>query len=587
MAKVKSIKIVKKKETTYTLQVADNHNYFVEDILVKNSEKPLVDLGVCGLASANMAKVPATRSPKFKPYIQDLAESMVRFMDNVVEYELENKHKSPLEQQYAVIKRLREIGIGVTNIHQWLYDQGFAYDSPEGSNAIEKFFKWFFYFCFTASVDLAKERGACPAWQMKSKNRKRMESIETPFLTQIFETFPELREMWYEIGLRNSALLSIAPTGSLSMTFRDECLSWGIEPTIAWCYWRKTRALTGNEYECYFVVPDAVKKIVLDEMDKKFKPGSKEAIASGASVERKLITDFPGSQKDEDGKIGFMIKGIIEKYVNTDILRTAMEIDAFAKIELMGKVQKWVDAAISVTYNVPNEFTIEDTKKLFMEAYDKDLKSLTMFRDGTRPGILLTEFPDDLKFDVNKELKEHEKDLVRPKLIEYNYAPKRPAKLKADRYKVLKHHVIVGLLEGRPYEVFIIEHDETLPKSGYVLKKSKRRYIYLDEDGNDYVNLIDKEVINDEIKAITRLVSSNLRHGVPIDFICAQLKKCGDIINAYPKMLGRVLEKYKFLMVDEAEMLTGDVCVECSEPMIEYDGCSKCSDPECNYSKCD
>lgn len=539
------------------------------------SEKPLVHLGVCGLASANLGKVPAIDSPKFIPYIKRLAESMVRFMDNVAQYEIENNHKSPLSEQLEAVKRLREIGIGVTNIHQWLYDQGMAYDSKEGADAIEYFFKHFFYHCFMSSADLAVARGACPAWE-KTKAEERLAELETPFLTQIFGEFPDLRDVWYKIGLRNAALLSIAPTGSLSMTFKDECLSWGIEPTIAWCYWRKTRALTHGTYECYFVLPDSVKKIVLSEMSK---------TTNVPDADRIAIEMFPGSMKDEDGSIGQRIQSIVKKYANTKILKSALDIDPFQKIDLMSRVQKWVDSAISVTYNVPNSFSVADVEKLFMMAYDANLKSLTIFREGTREGILLFDFPENLKMDIKKELANIQDGLNRPTDIVYNYSPKRPSVLPAERYKVLKHHVVVGLLNGKPYEVFIVEHDGDLPKNGFILKKSKRRYIYLDVDGKEFINLIDKEVINDEIKAITRLVSSNLRHGVPIDFICAQLKKCGDIINAYPKMLGRVLEKYKFLMVEE-EKFSGDVCEQCGQPLMDYDGCVKCLNPECNFSKC-
>jgi ribonucleoside-diphosphate reductase alpha chain len=530
------------------------------------SEKPLVDDGVCGLLSANMAKVPPVKSKKFKPYIHQLAYSITRFMDNVVEYEIENHHKSPLPTQLEVVKRLREIGLGVTNIHQWLYDQGMQYDSDEGIDALEEFFKWYFYYVFKASVELAKERGPCPAWKDCKKSGK-LDELITPFLADKFEIWPDLRKDWLNVGLRNAALLSIAPTGSLSQTFSQDCLSWGIEPTIGWYYWRKTRAIKKGIYEFYFVIPTAIKQIVLREMSRQ--------MITGKDLE--LIENFPGSVLDEDGSIGKKYIRILKKYLDTKLLKTAMEIDVYKKVDMMSKVQRFVDAAISVTYNVPNNFTLEQTKKLYMEAYEKNLKALTVYREGTREAIIVYDFPKDRRIQMDNGFE-------RPETITYVHGPKRPAELKAERYKVLKHHVIVGLMDDKPYEVFIIEHDEWLPKTGWLIKRSRRRYMFCNDEKEDILNVIDKQNITDEIKAITRLTSTNLRHGVPIDFVCDQLKKCGDIINAYPKMLGRILEKYKFMYLAEKD--TGEICDICEEPLTYYDGCLKCMNPECGFSKC-
>jgi ribonucleoside-diphosphate reductase alpha chain len=216
------------------------------------SEKPLPDYGVCALASLNMENVPFINDENFHSFMQEHIYSLVRFMDNVVQYEIDNDYKSPLKEQLKIVKDLREIGLGVTNLHKWFYDNNIEYGSNESINVINEFFKYYQYYAFKSSCELALERGACDAWNLKNNANN---FKETKFLQNLFITFNDLKEMFYETGIRNGALLSIAPTGSISMTFPNDCLSSGIEPTIGYAYWRKTRAVSRNDYDYYFVLP--------------------------------------------------------------------------------------------------------------------------------------------------------------------------------------------------------------------------------------------------------------------------------------------------------------------------------------------
>jgi len=309
------------------------------------SEAPLPKNGVCLLSSINVGKVPAIDDEDFNDYIKETAYSLIRFLDNVAQYELNNTHKSPLMAQYKSVEDLRQVGIGVTNLHAWVYKQGFGYDSDEGVDAIEYFFRVLFYWAFTASLDLAKERGACPAWQKISNH----EEMETKFLTRFFDEFPELRDEYRSTGLRNSSLLSVAPTGSLSLTFSDDILSTGIEPLIGRYYWQKTRALSkGNYYDYYFRIPETVKKLVLEAIDDHIDIYGSANVA--VEIEHKrIISEFPGSVLDNNGKVGKELISIIDLYIKPEQLRTAYEIDPFKKVDMMSRVQKYVDAAISVT----------------------------------------------------------------------------------------------------------------------------------------------------------------------------------------------------------------------------------------------
>lgn len=541
------------------------------------SEKPVPKNSVCGLASANMRKVPHVNDPEFKPYIQAITRSMVRFMDNTVQYEIDRPYKSPTPEQLDMVAKLREIGLGITNLHGWLYDQGFQYDSDEGIAATEEFFRWYFYYAFKASVELAQERGPCPAWQeMKDLGTLAMKKFETEFLKQIFEEFPDLEEDYYKIGLRNGALISIAPTGTLSKSFSEDTLSTGIEPIPAWCYWIKTRAITKDEYQYFFNLPEAVKNLVIDEIEKK--------MAAGEEVPKEdiiTIYDAPLSVLDEEGEIGNSIIPLIKKYVDTKVLRSAHKIDVNKKLEMMGKVQRYVDAAISVTYNLPEDFPKEGIADLYMGAYDRNIKALSVYREGSREGILIFKFPDRKSTKIQID----QTKLVRPDDIVYAYAPKRPRTLPFEAFNVLKHKVVVGLMNNKPYEIFILEQNgKKIPNEGFLTRKNKSTYVMTDEEDNVVIeNIIGEQVANDEISAITRLASSSLRHGVPIDFLSDQLKKCGDSISSYPKILGRAIAKYKFLMLENVQ--SNVKCDKCGEEAVYYEsGCSECL--ACGDSKC-
>ena len=178
------------------------------------SEVPMTDQSVCCLAPLNMEFVPDPfkSSNDFHKFMKDKVNDMVRFMDDVVQYELNLPYKSPTIKQREVVSDLREIGLGILNLHKWFYGIGIAYDSEEAVKYTDEFFKWYLYYAFKASTKLAEERGACGAWT-KLKNEGKLEEYETPFLTNFFNEFPEMREVYHQTGIRNGSLVSIAPTG--------------------------------------------------------------------------------------------------------------------------------------------------------------------------------------------------------------------------------------------------------------------------------------------------------------------------------------------------------------------------------------
>ncbi len=534
------------------------------DIISSNacSEAPLPAHGVCCLSSINMGEVPAIKDKKFHSYMESITDSLIRFMDNVNEYEINNDFKSPLAKQRETVSSLRQIGIGITNLHQWLYNQGLGYDTDEGIDATEEFFKWYFYYSFKASTMLARERGPCPAWSemVRVGGKEHLKKNITPFLMDIFKEFSDLEELYYSDGIRNASLLSIAPTGTLSLTFQDDVLSTGIEPLIGRAYWQKTRAISkGNHYDYYFKVPDTVRNLALARIEDK------------DSDDYKTLSEFTGGVLDKDGTIGEKIMLIIEKYLPKSLLKAAHDIDPFKKIELISRIQKYVDACISVTFNLPESFPVEDVERLYIEAYRQNLKAISIYREGCREGILVFDFP---KTEKEKEMHVSEIDKKRPDEIIFHHAPKRPKMMPCEVFTVLKHKVLVGLLNDKPYETFIIDTGVKLPSNAVIVKKNKKRYTLEDKDGNVLIdNIIDRELINEDIKRLARMVSMGLRHGVPIDFLIRQISAFSSD-DRYPKALGNVLTQYNRLVLD----VIGDDkrCDICGEILVKHGGCMIC-----------
>ena len=215
--KVKDVIITNNYEDMYCIKIPNTNGFYANGILSSNcGEKPIPDKGVCCLASLNMAKVPHIKDgdiSKLDDFLSWLIPPLVRFMDNVVQYEIDNPHKSPLQQQLQLVKDLREIGIGITNLHKWFFDQGVEYASKKAKEMVDIFFKRLQYYTFKASCELAKERGPCEAYKKAKENNI---IKETGFLKHLFDEYPDLRKLFYKYGIRNSSLLSIAPTGCVA-----------------------------------------------------------------------------------------------------------------------------------------------------------------------------------------------------------------------------------------------------------------------------------------------------------------------------------------------------------------------------------
>lgn len=570
-------------DKVYCFNEPINHTGLFNGIITGQcAEKPLPDQSVCCLAPLNMEFVPNpfTQTVEFHDFMKRIVPRMVRFMDDVVQYEIDLAYKSPTEKQASMVRKLREIGLGILNLHKWFYNNNVAYGSLESIRLTDEFFKWYIFYAFSASVELAKQRGPCEAWS-SMKSRGKLEELMTPFLHNLFTAFPQLKDEYLNTGIRNAALLSVAPTGTVSMTFPN-MLSTGIEPLIGYAYWRRTRALSSNQsYDNFFVLPHTVKTMLL------------EKIPAECQEDLELIQNTPTSQLDQDGEIGKKIIAVLNKHIDTSLLQPSHLVDPFAKIQLMSAAQKWIDASISVTYNVPFTFTEEETQELYRAAWTNKLKSITIYRDGSREGIYIFEDPITHAKKIAALYRTEEASDIRPTDIQYHRAPKRPEELPCEMHhtsiKGEQWLVLVGLLNRHPYEVFAGKKNEDFNiskniQSGTIIKNNKGVYtlrITTAASYIDYHNIADL-FMNVEYKALTRLISLSLRHGVYSEFILEQLKKSSEFVSDFMAVISRVLTKYS----GNIPKAIGKTCPQCGASIIRVEGCEKCS-ANCGYSRCE
>ena len=569
MARIKSISTVKQKRKAYNLQVQKNRNYFAEGVLVKNSEKPLPPYGNCNLLSVNMEMF-SSDADEFKNQLRQLVPFLVRLSDNVVEYEL-YYNLSPVEEQRRIVQELREVGLGITNLHGWLLRDNLQYDSDEAIEKSEEFMKWYAYNVFMSSIVLGEEKGDAPAFdEMQNMEDLMYSSYIRNIVNEFFDGDPNKIKT-----MRNMAHMSIAPTGSLSSTFPTPCIASGIEPIIGPYYWRRTRAVNKGEWDYYFVIPDRIKDYLLS------------IIPREQQEDREYVEDIKGSMLDNDGKEGMRFIEVYKRYISDEFFKFAHQIDYNKKVELLGKLYNWVDAAISCTFNLPYSSTHEDVRQIYLDAYEKGVRAVSVYREGSREGILIFEDPVSHK----KRYSTDENFCgERPEDITYHCAPKRSESLTCDIHhttvKGEKWLVLVGLFNGKPYELFAGEQEDLfLPKSvkeGTINKNGKGIYnleISTRKTEVEYKDIADK-LMSAEQRALTRMISTCLRHGVPTEFITKQLKKSKDDITDFASAVSRVLSRY-----ETGLMLEKEDCPECGNPMAVVENCKKCL--VCETSKCE
>ena len=476
--------------------------------------------------------------------LRKIAEDPEPFEDRRIEFELWTKIKETATAS-------RRTGLGFTALGDALAALGLKYDSDEGIEIIEKISRTKMESELDCTIDLSILRGTFTGWNkhLEFFNEDLGYNNTTPtqgnntFYTSLLKEFPEQSKRMYEYGRRNVSWSTVAPTGTVSLMTQTTS---GIEPLFSPYYFRRKKINPNDEgSRVDFTDQNGDKWQEFPVLHPKFKDWI-------------LITDpyfnFNITTKEE-----LDILFTLSPYYKS----TANDINWVKRVEIQSIIQKYITHSISSTINLPNSVTEDEVSEIYMESWKKGLKGITVYRDGSRSGVLITESTKD-----------------KP-TFEYKDAVKRPRELDADVHHVtikgVAYKILVGLLDNKPYEVFFDESENKISGRGIIFKKKRGNYFFKKDDITTDIT----SAMSDEQVAISRLVSTSLRHGTSIHFITEQLLKCEGDIFSFTKSLARVLKKY----IPEGVKSTV-TCNDCgSSNVIFQEGCQTCQD--CGSSKCD
>jgi len=539
------------------------------------SEQYLSRESLCVLASLNVGRFSGIKEI-YMTQLERIAPSMNRFLDNVNECELVYQTYATPHQKMA-IEKLRRIGAGITNLVEWLFRKKLIYGTTEANNETEEFVKYFNYWLYVGSEQLGREKGNFGLFKKDKWN-------VSPFVVRTIEESKRIAEQFKTPILkgthaRNVTCSSIAPTGTLSLMFRDMVMSYGIEPAFFLYFWKRTRM--SGKYEYYFCVPKAVK----------------DAFGE-AGVPIPMQSDT--IQDDWDGKHGKSIAKFIDENlekVGIKKFKTSTEIDPMDKLQMMSQVMKWVDSSISTTYLLPDGSDWKLVQKFVLESHKKEVKSIAAFPDKKMYGIVTSISFKDLAIKLKEEgIVIHPQNFSDDELKELNIsrqeintncsgAPKRLHTLEADIYTVVvkgqKFVIVIGMQNGKPYEIFGGHLDglglKCPHKKGKITRVKKSQYSLEFDDIT--IEDFSKQFTPTE-QILFRLASTSLRHGVPIIFVVDQLQKATEDITSMASAAARVLKKY----IIDGETAHGQNCPSCGHILVYIDGCVSCGN--CGYSRC-
>ncbi|WP_227006080.1 adenosylcobalamin-dependent ribonucleoside-diphosphate reductase [Marinifilum sp. N1E240] len=539
-------------------------------------EIPLCPYDSCRLLAINLysyVENPFTPEAKFNFELFNKHVALAqRIMDDIIDLELEKidaiVEKINADPEGGEIKRVerklwenirekanegRRTGVGITAEGDMLAALGMRYGTDEAIDFSVKVHKAIAVEAYRSSVYLAKDRGAFTIYDKERESKN-------PFILRLKDADETLYKDMIKYGRRNIACLTIAPTGTTSLMTQTTS---GIEPVFMPVYKRR-RKVNPND-----------KDVRVDFVDEIGDSWEEFVVFHHKFVTWMEANNINAAQHFTNEEIDELVKQ--SPYYKA----TSNDVDWLQKVRMQGKVQKWVDHSISVTVNLPNDVPESLVGELYVEAWKSGCKGCTVYRDGSRSGVLIS---NDTKEKEDKNIPE-----------------KRPAELEADvvRFQNNKEKWIafIGLYKGQPYEIFTgIQDDE----EGILLPKSVNKGIILkgkDEEGNTRYDFqfcnkrgfkttfeglsykFDKEFWN-----YAKLISGVLRHGMPIEQVVnliAGLQLDSENINTWRNGVERALKKY----IPNGTKAKGMNCTECgSDHIIYQEGCLICQ--SCGTSKC-
>lgn len=459
----------------------------------------------------------------------------------------------------------RRTGVGTTAEGDMIAAMGLTYGTEEATKFSVEVHKTLALAAYRSSVMLANERGAFPVFDYKRE-------ANNPFMNRLKEADSELYDLMVKYGRRNIACLTIAPTGTTSILTQTTS---GIEPVFLPVYKRR-RKVNAND-----------KEVRVDFVDE-----SGDAFEEYVVYHPKFITWM--NIKGIEVKDNYTQEQIDEIVAKSPYYKaTSNDVDWLNKVKMQGAVQKWVDHSISVTINLPNDVSEEMVNKLYVEAWKSGCKGCTVYRDGSRSGVLIS---------LKNEKKKTTENAVPSPADENGFVThKRPIELDADvvRFQNNKEKWIafIGLIDGKPYEIFtgIADDDEGIfcPKSvskGKIIKvideNGQKRYDFQFVNKRGFKTTIEglSEKFNPEFWNYAKLISGVLRYRMPIAQV---LKLVGSLeldnqsINTWKVGVERALKKY----LPNGEKASGQTCPNCGQESLVYqEGCLICTN--CGTSRC-
>ena len=456
----------------------------------------------------------------------------------------------------------RRTGVGITAEGDMLAAMGLRYGTEEATEFSEKVHKTIALEAYRSSVNMAKERGAFEIYDAEREKNN-------PFINRLKEADPELYEEMKKYGRRNIACLTIAPTGTTSLMTQTTS---GIEPVFMPVYKRR-RKVNPNDANVH-----------VDFVDE-----TGDAFEEYVVFHHKFLTWMKINGYDPDKRYTQEeIDELVEK--SPYYKATSNDVDWLMKVKMQGRIQKWVDHSISVTINLPNNVSEDLVNQLYVEAWRSGCKGCTVYRDGSRAGVLISTKKKD------KKEEEEECRCKPPQVVEV-----RPKVLEADvvRFQNNKEKWVafVGLLDGRPYEIFTgLQDDEegiVLPKSvtsGRIIKSydedGTKHYDFQFENKRGYKMTIEglSEKFNKEYWNYAKLISGVLRWRMPIEQVIklvGSLQLDSENINTWKNGVERALKKY----VQDGTEAKGMKCPNCGhETLVYQEGCLICK--TCGSSRC-
>jgi ribonucleoside-diphosphate reductase alpha chain len=545
-------------------------------------EIPLNPYDSCRLLAINLysyVKNPFTDKSEFDfELFAEHTRLAQRLMDDIIDLELEQIdkiiYKIDKDPEADLIKQTeidlwnkikekaikgRRTGVGITAEGDMLAALNYRYGTDEAIEFSEKIHSDLAVNAYMSSVIMAEERGSFPLYDTEREKNN-------PFILRLKEKSPELYDRMSKSGRRNIALLTIAPTGSTSIMTQTTS---GLEPVFMVSYKRRKKInpndqnsktsfvdQNGDHWEEYYV------------------------------FHHKFVTWLEANKYDIE-EVKNLPDAELQKIIDKSPYNkaTANDVDWLQKVRMQGKIQKWVDHSISVTVNLPNSANVDLVNRLYIEAWESGCKGMTIYRDGSRTGVLVT-----------NDKKEEEEEIH----FRVHHSPKRPRKLEAEIVRFMNNKekwiTVVGLLDGKPYEVFTGSAEDTfvIPKTiskAWVLKirdnEGNSRYDlqYADKNGYKVTHEGLSRSFNKEYWNYAKLISGVLRHGMPLPKVVELIDGLNvesESINSWKKGIVRALK----LFIPDGTKVEKEECEHCGEVghLIYVEGCLSCK--SCGHSKC-